>query len=192
MNSIPSTMSDVTARRRFTIVFWHAASLVVFCCGTPIGAADPSDGYRFTTPRQGDAVRAAVVDGATLFAIRSERGIGEATIERRGERWPETVVVRLHLRGLEYFTIAAGDRTIGLAVSSTGDGPPVRQWLGDREREPLDKRNPLWIELRRIGADGRPSEAIPLRDGYFELRLPAELMKSNPDALRLHWIDFYR
>lgn len=201
-----STAGAAASRRRFLIVGGHSAALAAFAC-RGLAAVEPNEPFRFTTPREGDEVRAAQENSATIFTVRSQRGIGEATIERRGERWPERIILRLHLRGLENFQIAAEKnaadakkegakqadvKKIGVAVSSTGDGPPVRQWLDDREREPLDKRSPLWIDLRGIGSDGRPSDAIPLRDGYFELRLPAALTADNPGSLRLHWIDFFR
>jgi len=43
-----------------------------------------------------------------------------------------------------------------------------------------------------MGADGKPSTDYPLKDGYFEVAVPAALLRDQPKTLTLKWIDFYR
>ena len=36
----------------------------------------------------------------TVFSVHSPFGISQAVIERTDDKWPEAVVLRLHLKGL--------------------------------------------------------------------------------------------
>ncbi|MGB6042238.1 MAG: hypothetical protein WBF93_03680, partial [Pirellulales bacterium] len=53
-------------------------------------------------------------------------------------------------------------------------------------------RSPFWTEIGIFNADGKRTENIPNKGGYFELALPNALFKDNPESLHLDWIDFYR
>ena len=43
-----------------------------------------------------------------------------------------------------------------------------------------------------LGNDGEPVKTIPLKNSYFEMRLPKALFEDNPKSITLNWIDFYR
>lgn len=47
-------------------------------------------------------------------------------------------------------------------------------------------------EIRALDNNGRPSQAVPLKHGYFEVPLPKELFATNPESIMLNWVDFYR
>ena len=51
---------------------------------------------------------------------------------------------------------------------------------------------PLWTEIRAVGADGKPADAIPLKGGYFETQLPKAFFEGNPKSITVTWIDFFR
>lgn len=38
----------------------------------------------------------------------------------------------------------------------------------------------------------KPAKTIPLKDGYFDRRLPKEFFEGNPKSITVNWIDFYR
>jgi hypothetical protein len=48
------------------------------------------------------------------------------------------------------------------------------------------------MEIRMVGKDGKPAEAIPLVNGYIEMRLPKAFFRDNPKSITVNWIDFYR
>ena len=52
----------------------------------------------------------------------------------------------------------------------------------------LDDKSPYRTTVRIVGSNGK----IPLKDGYFEVPLPAKLFERNPEEITLRWIDFYR
>ena len=117
-------------------------------------------------------------------------GISNANITRLSDKWPTNLTVHLRLRGLESFKLQTEDKTINLTVSSSSLA--VRQWLNENEDPPLDSKSPYWIEFRPLDHDGKPTKSIPLKEGYFEIKLPAKILESNPRSLKLEWIDFYR
>jgi hypothetical protein len=119
--------------------------------------------------------------------VRSPSGIGTATIHRKEGQWPQMVVLRLRLKGLESLSISNGSVTLGVSVSSHGDHEG-RAWLKNSgEETPINKSSPYWTAVKFVGG-----QKVPLGDGYFELALPKALLKDDPKTLRIDWIDFYR
>jgi hypothetical protein len=153
---------------------------------------DQPNRFKVTTKRKDDTAEVRAEKDKTLFIIKSPFGISQAVIEREGEKWPDGVVLRLHLKGLEKFRASNGKVNVDAAVSSQDGKPKVRLWKDGNEDAPLDEKNPLWTEIRIVGGDGKPAKELPLKDGYFEVVLPRVFFEGNPKAITLNWIDFYR
>lgn len=168
----------------------HSAIAVVtiLCVGCTNAVETPQ--FQITTKRDSDNVEVKVEKNNTVISIRSPFGISQATVERLDEKWPDAVVLWLHLKGLENFKVTNGTITLEAAVSSQ-DGK-VRLWKDGKEDEPLDAKSPYWMEIRSVSSDGKPTTTIPLNDGYFELQLPTALFEDNPKSITVNWIDFYR
>ncbi len=153
---------------------------------------DQPSRFVITTKRTDDKVEVKIEDGKTFVSIRSPFGISQAVIERTEDKWPNPVVIRLQLKGLENLRIANGKVTLEAAVSSHTDKPRVRLWKDRKEDELLDSKSPYWMEIRSIGSDGKPTNVVPLKDGYFEMQLPKAFLEDNPKSITVHWVDLYR
>ncbi len=164
------------------------ASLIL----TGLSAAADAARFQVTTRKTDDKVEVQGDAGKVVFAVKSASGIGSAAIARTQEKWPDTVVLKLHLKGLESLVVANGKTKLQAAVSRQDGKLRVRLWKDDREDEPLDPRSPYWMEIRAVGADGKPASELPLGDGHFEMTLPKALLESSPRSLSVQWIDFYR
>lgn len=165
--------------------FWFAGCLLPV-----MAAAGDSLPFLIKTKRADDRVEVQVEKDRTVFSIRSPFGIGRAVVERKADRWPKNVVLRLQLKGLENFRIGHEKGSLHAAVSS-GDGT-VRQWKDAKEDVPLQAGDPLRMTIRLVGADGKPARSIPLKNGYFEVTLPPAFFRDAPPTCTLDWIDFYR
>src|SRR5262245_46346082 len=148
--------------------------------------------FKITTKRKDDSVEVRADKDKAVFAVKSPFGISEAVIEREGEKWPDAVVLRLHLKGLSSFRASNGKVRLDAAVSIEEGKQKVRVWKDGKEVAPLDEKSPLWLEVRIVGGDGKPAKEFPLKDGYFEVALPKAFFDGNPKAITLNWIDFYR
>jgi hypothetical protein len=146
--------------------------------------------FKIRTKHDDDRVDVKMAKDQVVLSVSSARGISGAVIERQHEAWPAAIVLHLQLKGLENFQVASDSVKLAASVSSQ-DGK-VRIWQGDDEQAPLDNRSPLWMEIRAVGQDGQPTTTIPLKDGYFHVRLPAALFDGNPKTITINWIDFYR
>lgn len=162
--------------------------LVVAIAAT--AAADDKPPFKITTRRDNDTVEIRVDKEKTAFIVKSPFGISNAVIERKSEKWPDAVVLLLHLKGLESFQVTNDKVKLEASVSSQ-DGK-VRLWKDGKDESPLDAKSSLWMEIRMVGDDGKPTEAIPLKDGYFEMQLPKVFFEGNPRTITMNWIDFYR
>lgn len=152
--------------------------------------ADKDPSFNITTRRDSDQVIAKAEHDKVTFSVHSPFGISNATIERVDERWPDVVVLCLHLRGLEHFSLSNDTMKLDASVSSQ-DGS-LRLWKDGREDTPLDAKTPYRMEIRMFGSDGKPTTRTPLQNGHFELQLPKAFFERNPKSITLNWIDFYR
>jgi hypothetical protein len=148
--------------------------------------------FKITTRQKDDSVEVRADKDKTLFTVKSPFGIGQAVIEREGEKWPDAVVLRLHLKGLSNFRAWNGKATVDAAVSIEEGKTQVRLWMDRKEDALLDEKSPFWMDVRIVGGDGKPARELPLKDGYFEMTLPKALFEGNPKSITLNWIDFYR
>jgi hypothetical protein len=101
-----------------------------------------------------------------LIEISSKFGIGRATIKLTQGQWPKSTTIRLHLQGLEGFTVINGTTTI-------------------------DKQQ---LEVQAYDKNMKPYNQKYLRGeaGYYEIRLPESLITPGTTELRIQWVDFYR
>jgi len=155
-------------------------------------ADDATSSYKISTKHPADRVAIAVEADATVISIRSPGGIGEATLERIGTKWPAKIVLRLHLNGLEDFRISTATTKLSVAVASSAQTPRVRIWKDDQEANPLGPNDRLWIRVGMLDEQRQPTDELPLKSGLFELALPPLLFEQQPKSITLRWIDFYR
>lgn len=155
-----------------------------------VTACEDDSPFKITTKRDDDKVEVAFAQGKTVISVHSPLGISQAIIQRSDNKWPTSVMLRLHLKGLENFKVTNGNVTLETALS-TQNGK-VRLWKDNNEAQLLDARHPYGMDIRRVGKDGKPVKAIPLKDGYFEIQLPKALFEDHPNSITLNWIDFYR
>jgi hypothetical protein len=114
-------------------------------------------------------------DGATIFDVRDQFGIGKGTIQLASGTWPEKVLVRLHLTGLEGFGL-----TIGKKVLARSD-------LKIRMLDPKGKPLPGRYLLKSTGPNASKRIA-----GYYEVQVPPLLLTAATKEIKLSWVDFYR
>ncbi len=159
-------------------------------CAFVVPGSEDSESAMFEirTKKSADHVKVHVEKGAATFAVHSPSGIGSATITLVKEQWPETVVVRFHLHGLESFSISHGKMKLaGSVVSHSGN--PSRLYLSeDGEERKLEPGS----GIRVFDARGKPAKGLPGEGGYFEIVLPETLFEGRSKSLTLQWIDFYR
>lgn len=127
-----------------------------------------------------------------IFSIRSPAGISIATIERTESDWPQPIVIWLHLKGFESFRLTNGKTILEASVSSYDENPRVRLWKGKDEDKPLDPKSPYWMKIDLMDGEGKPTNAVPHKDGYLARQLAKTIFEDNPKSITIGWIDFYR
>ncbi len=148
------------------------AGLLVLAFAISTVAADDTPPFKITTKRAGDRVDVKAEKGKATFSVHSPFGISHAVIERAGEAWPDDVVLRLHLKGLENFRVTNGKVKLEGSASLQGGKPVVRLWKDGKEDAPLDAKSPYWIEVSILGGDGTPAKELPLRTATLRCSCP--------------------
>jgi hypothetical protein len=145
-------------------------------------AAEPS--FNITAKKPVDQIKVTLEKDTAIFDVSSPSGIGGATITLAKGDWPSTIVLRLHLHGLESFNVSNGKvKLVGSVLSHSGETKRLYLTEDDEEREP-------GTEIKVFDAAGKPVKGLPGKGGYFEIKLPQKLLQSK--TLELGWIDFYR
>ena len=166
--------------------------LLIIAFALTTAGADDTPPFKITTKRDNDKVDVKAETGKVAFSIPSPFGISHADIERGGETWPDAVVLRLHLKGLENFKVTNGKVRLEGSASLQDGRPVVRLWKDGKEDMLLDAKSPYWIDVRILGDDGKAAKEIPLKDGHFEMVLPKTFFEGNPKSLTVNGIDFDR
>jgi hypothetical protein len=163
--------------------------LTVGLLALAIAAAGPP--LKVTAKRDDDRVAAKVEKGVTVIDVRSAFGISGATVERAGDSWPEAITLRLHLTGLESFKATCGKAMLSGFVNGSNKSRPIRLTVGGKE-PPQGPDDPFFLDFKAVGKDGKPAQGLPLKDGYFEMRLPKAFLEGNTKSFKLEWVDWYR
>jgi hypothetical protein len=129
--------------------------------------------------------------GATVLSIKGD-GIGRATVNCAADPWPQPIILRAYLRGMESLTIANDRLEWKTSVLSHSGHPTLLHlWQDTKEGPALTTDSPYWTEIRRLGPDGKPVAGLPPDGGWFELCIPQALL-TETRQLKVGWIDFYR
>src|SRR4029077_14222709 len=120
-----------------------ALILLVGASGLAVVGEQPQ-GFEVTTKRADDAVVVQSDKDKTVFSVKSPFGISQAVIEREGEKWPDAVMLRLHLNGLSSFRASNGTVRVDAAVSIEEGKAKLRMWKDGKEDALLDEKSPFW------------------------------------------------
>ncbi len=146
--------------------------------------------FAIKTEKVEDHVKVKIEKGTGTFDFLSKSGIGGATITTKG-KWP-TVVLRFHLRGLEFFTVSNGKIKLTGSVLSHSGTPRLLHIVEDGKEKTVDKDSPYRTEIRGFDSRSKPVSGLTGSGGYFEITVPKALLEGQPKSLELTWIDFYR
>lgn len=162
----------------------------VLCACTPAVPADtqppatPGPDFTFTLQRDGDELTAYVEDEIFIFEVTSPAGIGSALVSWTNGALSSGSQVRLHLQGLESFTLAYRDRVLRLGVSGPDAAIVERtQQVSGGLVETPEASGPFWMDVRRTGSAGAY---------VFEITLPPDFFTEENKQFEISWIDFYR
>jgi hypothetical protein len=127
----------------------------------------------------------AGVDGV-IFDVWSETGIGGASASLAAGEMPQSILFRLHLRGLEQMTFAFDDTVVSLSVPSGGDRPVLQSVVVNGDEMPITPQSPYWMAVTQVQSDAGAA------NGYFQVAAPQAFFDASATRFKISWIDFYR
>lgn len=157
---------------------------LIACASQPVRAQASQPEFRVTAKNPDDIVGIHREDTRTVLDVQSDFGIGSASIELLSGTMPDTLLLRLHITGLEDFELTSQAATVTASLPSRGLFAS-RQHVTDI---PILPTHPLWLDIQIVST----STKIPLEDGYFEIVLPPGFLRNAGAAFEIKWIDFYR
>lgn len=176
---------------RITPLLLALAGLLLAACALP--TAEPAGAVAVTDAKDAEIVAERRND-VLILEIRSETGIGGATLRLPEGDLPRDLILRLHLRGLENLTFGWEAGAVQVSVSSTGE-PLVRETFqpaGASAAEAIADGCDAWMNVGILSGDPDATPTIPLVDGHFDVSAPRAFLESGARDFTLSWIDFYR
>ncbi len=166
--------------------------LLMAGCATPPGApGTDAPVFSISTAGEGNAVTVDASEATAIVEVRSESGVGAASLELISGTLPANLVVRLYLQGLEEFRLTYEGMAIAASVSSGGHLDIFQSVRSPEAGErSIASDSPFWMKIRIVSEAATPR--IPLGQGYFEITLPEAFRREGQRSLMIHWIDFYR
>jgi hypothetical protein len=114
-------------------------------------------------------------------------------VDRKADRWPDELILRVHLRGLESLTLSSGDVKLAASVLSHGDNQRLLHlWKDGKEGSQLEKNSRYWMDIQTLDANGKAIKDLPDKGGWFEMKIPKAMLTDQSKTITLEWIDFYR
>src|SRR4051794_3124633 len=104
------------------------SGLLVLAVAVATASADDTPPLKVTTKRADDRVDVKAETDKVIVSVQSPFGISHAVIERGGKTWPDAVVLRLHLKGLENFKVTNSKVTLDGSASLRDGKAEVRLW----------------------------------------------------------------
>ena len=178
---------------KFLVVHTILLSLCLTSCASqPANAQSGGEPvFTVTTKNQDDQIHINYENGVTTFDIHSPTGIGSAKFDLESGSMPQKLILRLHLKGLEGFRLVSSQATIAASGSSSEvfhvTGQSVIAAGNEFSITPID---PLWVKVEIVS--DQADKKIPLEEGYFEIVVPKEFIRSAGNSFEVQWIDFYR
>ena len=165
---------------------------LISCASQPANAQEGDEPvFNVTTKNQEDRINIQQEDNVTTIDIHSPTGIGTAKFELKSGTMPESIVLRLHLAGLEQVKLVSDQTTLASYGSSSDmfnvTGQSVIAAGNEYAITPID---PLWMKVEVI--PGRVDKKTPSGEGYFEIIVPSEFIRRAGNSFEIQWVDFFR
>lgn len=150
---------------------------------------------QITLDKTSDSADVHLDGDRAVIDVRSESGIGGLRAELTEGEWPEEVVIRLHLKGLERLEVGFSEYMVITSVSSTDEPAPlptVYTISAFNEAKTMTQADSGYYPTIQIVPEEGSQPAIPLQNGYFQIGMPRNFYQGDVEAFTLQWIDFYR
>ena len=178
-------------RGLLAVAAWCCLTLALASC-TPLAESQPAPGVEVAA-ETGVKLTPELRGETLLLDIRSERGIGTATVTLPADMAVRDLILRLHLAGLEELRFTYGTNEVHVAVSSSD--MIVREEnlrAGATAALSLGHASDFWMDVGILSGNPQQPAAIPLDGGYFDVRAPRDFLRGGTRSFTVAWIDFYR
>lgn len=196
-SSASITYQQTSMRARIVASFIQficlAATLITCLACTPYHPTNnsqaPTLGFAFTN--SADSATVTTTNMETYIDLYSPSGIGQLDVMRNSGTWPSAFHLRLHLAGLEYFSLHYENRIHTIEISSSGDQQIIQILNDAHATQQLNAAHPAWLDVQILTQNDTPG-LIPLQEGTILIRLPEALRTLQTTHFSCSWIDFYR
>ena len=120
-------MMRISTQIVFGAVLLGLGALVMLAGCRPVQPAGSDVTASVVTTGAGDSVNLLGIDDMLVAEISSERGIGSASLALNPAAPPETLLLRLHLHGLEQLTVDNGAQRPWTSISANENSPTTHR-----------------------------------------------------------------
>ena len=165
---------------------------LISCTSQSVIAQSSGSEFHITPSNADDQITLFTKDSQTIIDIKSDFGIGSALFTLVSGSMPDTILIDLHLKGLESLIITSSEITVTASMSSSDAFFQIsnQKIITSSAEYPISPIHPLWMQIEIISSQAK--NTIPLTEGYFEVLLPKEFIQQTGSTFEIKWVDFYR
>ncbi len=153
------------------------------------GGADEAE-YHVASSRPSAQVTVSNEGESSKVDVYSDNGIGSATVTLVSGAWPEPVLLRFHLQGLEDLQFVYGETIVRLSVTTQNMILQSASVAGAAE-EAVYEQSDYWMPVTFEDRGGTAVDT-PAAGGVIEVQAPADFLAGDHAEFTINWIDFYR
>ena len=171
-------------------LFSCTAVCLTACTGPTIPNESSEPEYQVTNNQPSSEVTVSNEANTAIVEVFSDNGIGSASVMLVNGEWPESIVMRFHLQGLESLQFSYGDTMIDLSVNTQHMILQSVTSAGGTN-EAIEEDSEFWLPVTFVDSEGTEKDE-PTAGGIIVVSAPADFYFENLTEFTINWIDFYR
>jgi hypothetical protein len=181
--------SPFSTRRVLLMLAFMAASLAA-CSESASPGQETEAEYLVSSTRPSSQVTASNEGNRAIINVFSDNGIGSAAITLVSGSWPDSILMRFHLQGLENLQFLYEENRINVSVNTQNMILQSVSMEGAAEKA-IDEDSDYWMTVSFMDRQGTAVNS-PVQGGVIEVEAPAAFLAGEYSTFTINWIDFYR
>lgn len=181
--------SPFSTRRVLLMLAFMAASLAA-CSESASPGQETEAEYLVSSTRPSSQVTASNEGNRAIINVFSDNGIGSAAITLVSGSWPDSILMRFHLQGLENLQFLYEENRINVSVNTQNMILQSVSMEGAAEKA-IDEDSDYWMTVSFMDRQGTAVNS-PVPGGVIEVEAPAAFLAGEYSTFTINWIDFYR
>lgn len=184
----PAALPSFSQRALFLLLCTAVGAAA--CTGAIRPGAGGEAEYHVSSTRPSAQVTVTNEGDSAIVEVYSDNGIGSASVKLLNGAWPESILLRFHLQGLEGLQFHYDETVVNVSVNTQQMILQTVSVAG-AAGEVIDEQSAYWMPVQFLDKQGTAVDS-PVVGGVIEVQASADFLAGEYEEFTINWIDFYR